>query len=70
MEDHVCVLNGKGGALNRCGFRADDIVSFDDGGDAHARVAVLDARLDAENLPQCTHQNFRTASNFRRQSQD
>lgn len=62
--------SSKGEASSPCGFPAHDVVSLDDGGHAHAGIAVLHPGLDAQNFPQSVHQHFRAAGYIRGQSQD
>ena len=64
------LVNRKDQASRPRGFPADNVISLDNGRHAHARIAVLDARLDAQNFSQSAHQHFRAAGYFRRQGQD
>lgn len=52
------------------GFPANNVVPFDDGSHTHARIAVLNPWLDAQNFSRSSYQHFSTACDFRRQSQD
>lgn len=63
-------VSSRGQTSGPSGFSADNVVSLDDGGHAHARIAILNSGLDAQNSSQSVYQHFRTGRYFRRQSQN
>jgi hypothetical protein len=56
--------------LSPRGIAADNVVSLDNGGNAHTGVPVLNSGLDAQNFSKSVYQDFRTICYIRRQSED
>lgn len=63
-------VSSRGQASGSSGFSADNVVSLDDGGHAHARTAILNSGFDAQNSSQSVYQHFCTLCYIRGQSED